>query len=44
MCWRLEPGSGRNFRSIMLRDWIVARHHLTGLVAEGDLAIGVLGH
>jgi hypothetical protein len=44
MCWRLEPGSGRNFRSIMLGDWIVARHHLTGLVAEGDPAIGVLGH
>ena len=26
----------------MLGDWIVARHHLNGLVAEGDPAIGVL--
>ena len=24
----------------MLGDWIVARHHLTGLVAEGDPRLG----
>ena len=28
----------------MLRNWIVARRHLTGLVAEGDRAIRALGH
>ena len=28
----------------MLRTGSVARHHLTGLVAEGDRAIRALGH
>jgi hypothetical protein len=37
-------GQGRNLRRSVLGQRIVASYDVTGFVAEGDCAVGVLGH